>query len=146
MAKQLHRSYHMKKGKFLCKFLISIPEKKILKNWLMKFERISELLLSTDYLDTGFEPEKHLTEKYIPLLKIDKYTYYILILPTSNVTYSTKNIYLLQWYTDFGSFLQRQVHRTCTGNWFRAQDRTKQQWRNCLYNPQAASKCFVLFW
>ena len=61
---------------------------------MMKFERISELLLSTDYLDTGFEPEKHLTEKYIPLLKIDKYTYYILILLTSNVTYSTKNIYI----------------------------------------------------
>ena len=37
----------------------------------MKFERISELLLSTDYLDAGFEPEKHLTENNIPLMKFE---------------------------------------------------------------------------
>ena len=28
----------------------------------MKFERISELRLSSYHLDTGFEPEKHLTD------------------------------------------------------------------------------------
>ena len=59
---------------------------------MMKFERISELLLSTDHLDTGFEPEKHLTDKNIPLLKIDEYTYYILIILTLNLTCSTKSI------------------------------------------------------